>query len=223
MFASAGVLGGESGGLSHFRTLRNGEAIEHGNTDVIRCQPGDIVEVRGPGAGGYGLPVERNPAAVLQDVRCGFVSVQVARDSYGVAIAEGEVDEAMTARLRAEMRSEVRQHFEHGLARTAFEQLWTPARYALLTEFLAGAPISWRHFLKQQVFDAVAADAQPTALEAVAADTQTAALEAVVVDTQSAALEAASANAQPAALEAQMQAIFQNLQQRYPAMMNRSH
>ncbi len=93
----------------------------------------------------------------------------------------------------------------------------------LLTAFLAAAPISWRHFLKQQVFDAVAADAQPTALEAVAAYTQTAALEAVVVDTQSAALEGATANAQPAALDAQMQAIFQNLQQRYPAMMNRSH
>jgi N-methylhydantoinase B len=69
----------------------------------------------------------------------------------------------------------------------------------LLTAFLAEAPVSWRHFLKQQVFDAVAAEAQPVALKPAIADTQ------------------------PAALDAQMQAIFQNLQQRYPAMMNRSH
>jgi N-methylhydantoinase B len=108
--------------------------------------------------------------------------VQVARDSYGVAIVEGEVDEAATARLRAGMRTEARQHFDHGPARTAFEQLWTPARYALLTAFLAAAPIGWRHFLKQQVFAAVAADAQR-----------------------------------------EMQEIFSDLQQRYPAMMNRPH
>ncbi|MBK0124805.1 hydantoinase B/oxoprolinase family protein [Pantoea sp. S61] len=199
VFASAGVLGGESGALSHFRTLRNGKAIEHGNTDVIRCQPGDIVEVRGPGAGGYGLPVERDTAAVLQDVRCGFVSRQMAREHYGVAIIDDEVDAVTTARLRAEMQHEARQHFDHGPARTAFEQQWTPARYALLTTFLAQAPVSWRHFLKQQVFDAVAVEAQPATREAVAADPQ------------------------PAMLEAQMQAIFQKLQQRYPAMMNRSH
>jgi N-methylhydantoinase B len=166
---------------------------------VIRCQPGDIVEVRGPGAGGYGLPVERDMAAVLQDVRCGFVSPQVARDSYGVAMVDGEVDLAATARLRAEMRTHATQHFDHGPARSAFERVWTPARYHLLTTFLADAPISWRHFLKQQVFAAVAADAQPPAVDAVLADIQ------------------------PTALEAQMQAIFQNLQQRYPAMMNRSH
>jgi N-methylhydantoinase B len=158
VFASAGVLGGESGGLSHFRTLRNGTAIEHGNTDVIHCQPGDIVEVRGPGAGGYGLPVERDVQQVLQDVRCGFVSEQVARDSYGVALCDGEIDEGETARLRAEMPSSAAQHFDHGAARSAFEAIWTPERYRMLTAFLAAAPVSWRHFLKQQVFTAVAAD-----------------------------------------------------------------
>jgi len=184
VFASAGVLGGASGGLSHFRTLRNGVAIEHGNTDVIHCQPGDIVEVRGPGAGGYGLPVERDVQQVLQDVRCGFVSEQAARDSYGVALRDGEIDHHATARLRAEMCGSAAQHFDHGAARTAFEAVWTPERYRLLTAFLAAVPVSWRHFLKQQVFTAVAA--------------------------QSASLP----------LDEQMHAIFNQLRQRYPAMLN---
>ncbi len=95
---------------------------------------------------------------VLEDVRCGFVSEQVARDSYGVALRDGEIDEGETARLRAEMLSSAAQHFDHGAARTAFEAVWTPERYRVLTAFLAAAPVSWRHFLKQQVFTAVAAD-----------------------------------------------------------------
>lgn len=157
VFASAGVLGGQPGGLSHFRTLRDGEVIEHGNTDVIRCQPGDIVEVRGPGAGGYGLPVQRDEQAVLSDVRCGFVSHEAARAAYGVVIVDDQVDQAATAQLRSTMRQQPHEHFDHGAARNAFEALWTPQRYQLLTTFLAAAPVGWRHFLKQQVFKAVAA------------------------------------------------------------------
>jgi N-methylhydantoinase B len=157
VFASAGVLGGASGGLSHFRTLRNGTVIEHGNTDVIHCQPGDIVEVRGPGAGGYGLPLQRDVQQVLQDIRCGFVSEQAARNDYGVALRDGEIDQDATAQLQADMPASAVAHFDHGAARTAFESVWTPERYNLLTAFLAAAPVSWRHFLKQQVFTAVSA------------------------------------------------------------------
>ncbi|WP_413733589.1 hydantoinase B/oxoprolinase family protein [Sodalis sp. RH21] len=155
VFASAGTVGGRSGALSHFRTLRDGKAIEHGNTDVITCQPGDVVEVRGPGAGGYGQPAQRDPQAVLTDVRCGFVSSDAARSQYGVVIVEDEIDRAVTADLRASMLQSPVRHFDHGAARSAFEKLWTPARYQLLTVFLADAPISWRHFLKTQVFRAV--------------------------------------------------------------------
>lgn len=155
VFASAGAVGGQAGALSHFRTLRDGKVIEHGNTDVIKCQPGDVVEVRGPGAGGYGLAAQRDPQAVLTDVRCGFLSLDAARSQYGVVIRNDEIDVAATADLRANLPQSVTQHFDHGAARSAFETLWTPARYQLLTAFLADAPISWRHFLKMQVFQAV--------------------------------------------------------------------
>ena len=54
------------------------------------------------GAGGWGDPFERDPVAVLRDVRNGFVSPEAARRDYGVAIdtAAWSVDEAETARLR---------------------------------------------------------------------------------------------------------------------------
>ena len=162
VFASAGVLGGAPGGLSHFRTLRDGEVIEHGNTDVIHCQPGDIVDVRGPGAGGYGLPAERDIQAVLNDVRCGLVSLAAARSQYGVAILNDAIDMAATLALRSRMRRQATAHFDHGVARAAFEAVWTAERYQLLTVFLAAAPVSWRHFLKQQVFKRVAAETDET-------------------------------------------------------------
>ncbi|WP_312630919.1 hydantoinase B/oxoprolinase family protein [Pantoea piersonii] len=155
VFASAGAAGGCAGGLSHFRTLRDGKVLEHGNRDVIHCQPGDVVEVRGPGAGGYGLPVQRDVGAVRSDVRCGFLSAAAAREQYGVVITDGEVDAAATAQLRAAMPQQAKAHFHHGEARQAFEACWTPERYRLLTAFLADAPVSWRHFLKTQVFRAV--------------------------------------------------------------------
>lgn len=156
VFASAGVLGGRSGANSTFTTNPGTPAaVEHGNKDVIKCGPGDIVRVVGPGAGGYGMPRERDPQAVLRDWRCGFVSLDRARQDYGVAIRDGAVDAEETARLRAAMPSEPGQHFEYGPARTAFEALWTRERYEALTEFLAQSPVVWRHFLKHRAFAAV--------------------------------------------------------------------
>ena len=158
VFSSAGAAGGRAGSTSWFRTRHaDGRVTEHGNTDVIHCGPGDIVSVKGPGAGGYGDPRRRDPQAVLRDVQCGFLSEQAARQQYGVAIQQGELDPAGTAQLRAAMAAPGGEHFEVGDARRAFEALWTLERYRLLTAFLAERPVVWRHFLKHEVFAAVKA------------------------------------------------------------------
>jgi N-methylhydantoinase A len=65
------------------------------------------------GGGGWGDPFERAPERVMQDVRDGYVSIEFARDEYGVAIVgdpradpEGlEVDEEETAALRAQRKA----------------------------------------------------------------------------------------------------------------------
>ena len=156
VFSSAGAAGGQAGTPSWFRTTHpDGSVTEHGNTDVIHCGPGDIVTVKGPGAGGYGAAKDRDVGAVLQDVQCGFLTEQRAREQYGVVIQRGEVDAEATAALRAEMPDGSGQHFDVGDARRTFEALWTEERYRLLTAFLAARPVVWRHFLKHQVFAAV--------------------------------------------------------------------
>ncbi len=55
------------------------------------------------GGGGWGDPLERDPAAVARDVRNGFVSLVAAERDYGVSVDPDsfEVDEEVTAALRS--------------------------------------------------------------------------------------------------------------------------
>jgi len=69
---------------------------------------GDLIEVWSSGGGGYGDPLTRDPELVVRDVRLGIVSLEAAREVYGVAVRPPEgpggtpsEDVAGTARLRA--------------------------------------------------------------------------------------------------------------------------
>jgi N-methylhydantoinase B len=56
-----------------------------------------------PGGGGYGNPLERPIESVVSDVRNGLVSIEGAREDYGVVIADAKtlaVDLTATGRLR---------------------------------------------------------------------------------------------------------------------------
>lgn len=158
-FASWGVAGGNAGRTAHF--LRNpGMANEEdlGNTDIVVCSPGDIIRLEGNGGGGYGLPHRRDAAKVEEDVRCGRVSVAMARDSYGVVIEDGRVQTEHTQALRARMADTLRTDADSfGAFRAEHESVWTPERYTVLAECLMTVPIRWRYFLKHQMFDRLSA------------------------------------------------------------------
>jgi N-methylhydantoinase B len=70
-------------------TIRRGEVFRH----VLA------------GGGGWGDPLERDPALVLRDVRNELLSVGRAAADYGVVIGGNAVDMAATERLRAELRA----------------------------------------------------------------------------------------------------------------------
>ncbi|WP_213881663.1 hydantoinase B/oxoprolinase family protein [Pseudomonas sp. dw_358] len=157
-FASWGVLGGNAGANALFtRNPDTDKAEVLGNTDLVNCAPGDVIRLVGAGAGGYGDPFERAPERVLRDVRCGYVSLPQAREDYGVAIVDGQVDVPATATLREVPRALASGHFNYGPYRTAFELVWTRERYAALTECLASVPVNWRFFLKHRMFEALQA------------------------------------------------------------------
>jgi N-methylhydantoinase B len=169
VFTSPGILGGLPGGTSRFtRTPVRGVPVELANTDVVACEPGDVIRITGAGGGGYGHPHDRPAEQVLADVRGGIVSRERARADYGVAITEAvAIGAAETARLRGATRPAGAPFLAVCPARAAHERVWTPARYAALTEILAGLPVHWRHFVKARLFEAVAA---PAAADGGAAD-----------------------------------------------------
>jgi N-methylhydantoinase B len=68
---------------------------------------GEVFRHEQAGPGGWGDPLDRDPARVLRDVRNELVSLETARDDYGVVLdpAAWTVDEAGTARRRAALRA----------------------------------------------------------------------------------------------------------------------
>ena len=66
---------------------------------------GDRIYHRQAGGGGWGPALERDPAAVARDVRDGRVSVNRAREQYGVVMDPRTlvVDHAETSDLRLRM------------------------------------------------------------------------------------------------------------------------
>jgi N-methylhydantoinase B len=66
-------------------------------------KPGDLVTIDAPGGGGYGDPLEREPEMVQADVVEGYVSVESAREEYGVVInaQTGEIDLDATKKMRS--------------------------------------------------------------------------------------------------------------------------
>jgi N-methylhydantoinase B len=71
---------------------------------TLVVSPGERFRFRNPGGGGAGDPFARPLATVAEDVRNHKVSVQAARDDYGVVIdpASGDPDPAATAALRGD-------------------------------------------------------------------------------------------------------------------------
>ncbi len=93
-----GLFGGKPGAKARF--LVNGEP---GNPyGLTQLKPGDVVTIDAPGGGGYGNPLEREPEQVEADVAEGYVTVEQARNAYGVVIDQGtgRVDQAATKALR---------------------------------------------------------------------------------------------------------------------------
>jgi len=101
-----GLYGGSPGAPSENRMDPEGEnrLVPSKLTTTIRR--GEVFRHVLAGGGGWGDPLERDPAKVLKDVRNEFLSHERARADYGVLLdtTAWTVDAAATERLRAELR-----------------------------------------------------------------------------------------------------------------------
>ncbi|TKK86923.1 hydantoinase B/oxoprolinase family protein [Herbidospora galbida] len=107
-----GVNGGRAG--RPFVVTVDGVEMD-GLVDDFPVREGEIVRVRTTGGGGWGSPFDREPSRVADDVRDGKVSLEAAREDYGVVFSDGlTVDEAATEALRAELRAPAEAFFDRG-------------------------------------------------------------------------------------------------------------
>ncbi|TNC11581.1 hydantoinase B/oxoprolinase family protein [Methylobacterium terricola] len=109
-----GIGGGRAGGVG--RAIVNAgtpqERVLAPLSDGNRLTRGETLRIETGGGGGHGHPFDRPAEAVLQDVLGGFVSMGAAARLYGVVIRDGTLDEAATARARAD-RPETRAFHRH--------------------------------------------------------------------------------------------------------------
>jgi len=77
----------------------------------LPLKKGEIVSFQGGGGGGYGSPFERDPEKVRLDVIDGYVSLERAKEDYGVVIEKTtlKIDTQATEELRARMKKEDRR------------------------------------------------------------------------------------------------------------------
>src|SRR5881296_3166708 len=78
-----GLYGGRAGRPAHNVLNPGPDAKELPGKLTMTMKQGDVFRHEQPGPGGWGDPLEREPARVLRDVKNEFVSVESARDDYG--------------------------------------------------------------------------------------------------------------------------------------------
>jgi N-methylhydantoinase B len=145
---STGMMGGYPGAVNRYRFLRDSDVQERmarselvtdidqlkGTPETLQLRqqdfsqnPADVYAVLWSAAGGFGDPLERDPARVEADVANGDVSPKSALEIYGVVLGD--------ARATERRRSDIRARRIQGTSKTA-TKLTNPVRF-LATENLA--------------------------------------------------------------------------------------
>ena len=101
-----GLYGGSPGAPSENSLNPEGEARPLPSKLTMTIRRGEVFRHVLAGGGGWGDPLERDPAKVLRDVRNELLSPEKARADHGVVLdtTRWTVDDAATARLREEIR-----------------------------------------------------------------------------------------------------------------------
>jgi N-methylhydantoinase B len=102
-----GIFGGGAGAAPNVAVQRpDDEKREFLKVNGIKVGKGTVIKSLTGGGGGYGPAVERDPEAVRQDAIDGYVSIEHAKEAYGVILTDSfEVDAAGTEKRREAMHA----------------------------------------------------------------------------------------------------------------------
>jgi N-methylhydantoinase B len=86
-FPPWGVFGGLNGTVNYMVIIRDDkELMRVARILNYELRKNDVVSIRSGGGGGWGDPLERDPNLVLQDVINEYISIDDAKNIYGVII-----------------------------------------------------------------------------------------------------------------------------------------
>jgi N-methylhydantoinase B len=155
-FGSWGAFGGGSGRVNGCVGVRGDVVHDIGKRTVYRPELGEVIRLWSGGGGGYGDPLRRDPALVARDAADELVSVERARDVYGVVLRDGGVDAAATVRRRAELGAMrgVAAAYDFGPARTEWERVHGVAA-GLIADWVPGLPAGVRRYAQGRVYRAL--------------------------------------------------------------------
>ncbi|MEO5321893.1 hydantoinase B/oxoprolinase family protein [Mesorhizobium sp. CC13] len=107
-----GVNGGKAG-ANYQVSVSDGdgsETVHPGMCDTVTVPVGASITIVTTGGGGWGDPLQRPVEKVVEDVQCGLVSPESARDDYGVELVKSgrkwTADAAATAARRSKLAKE---------------------------------------------------------------------------------------------------------------------
>lgn len=120
----------------------------------VQLKKGDKIFYASSGGGGFGNPLERDPRAVLEDVMDEWLSVEAAKEHYGVVVKvvdhdalDYRIDEKATKIARAALRA---KGFEEGLGSHQLHPKgklikadWTPSEEEVAPHITVSRPPGW--------------------------------------------------------------------------------
>lgn len=120
----------------------------------VPLNTGDEIYYTSSGGGGYGDPRERDPSLVLEDVMDGWLTIETAKNVYGVAInvvdedaCEYEIDWKETERMREELKKKplprgLGAHEVHPLGENIVPA-WEPTEEEVAPHITISRPPGW--------------------------------------------------------------------------------
>ena len=123
----------------------------------IKAVEGDHIEHTAAGGGGFGDPLERDPALVLEDVADEWMTIETAKRWYGVIVrcidedaALYEIDEEETAKLKADMAANREKYFQYGHGHNELNKFtehvkiaWEPTPEEVQSHITISRPPGW--------------------------------------------------------------------------------
>jgi len=163
-FQPWGLAGGQAGSHGYVRLNPDTENERQlPKIEILRPEKGQVVSITSPGGGGWGNPLERVPELVVEEVKSGLLSIDLAKKQYGVVImvtsaGTFKLNKDETENLRKTMAKEKQSGWDFGSARERYEAVWSPEASTILAKLLLRLPANqrshYKHLIHQYFADA---------------------------------------------------------------------